>query len=276
MQKYTDKEYSNLPHVIMSSDKVWNPRVFDNIIERRYQTFKQIVNKTMDPTDTPPQLWFLCMSYVAYILNLVSDPTLGDQQPILRATGQVGDISPIFSFEWLEPVYFKANDSSFPKDSPEKFGYFVAFSENVGHSMTYKIWNKETNKIIDRSVVRSAESGSANKKALNNIQTETFQSNENMKTASKPIFNKLIGNQPHSTHGEPSYFEDKVRSPTAPAMDAPNFDISDIPIFRTPEGNYQALKLDEHDIPLRDSRGNYKYIPGIDPSNMQGRTFSKP
>ena len=34
-----------------------------NPFEQRYQTFKRIVNRTMDRTGTPPQFWFLCMSF---------------------------------------------------------------------------------------------------------------------------------------------------------------------------------------------------------------------
>ena len=66
------------------------------------------------------------------------------------------DISPILTFSWMEPVYYKRHDSHFPSDSQESLGYFVGFSEHVGHLMTFKIWNKDTNKILDRSAVRSA------------------------------------------------------------------------------------------------------------------------
>ena len=43
-----------------------------NPFERRYQTFKRIVNRTMDRTGTPPHLWYLCICYVAHVLNRVS------------------------------------------------------------------------------------------------------------------------------------------------------------------------------------------------------------
>ena len=52
-------------------------------------------------------------------LTELSDRTLGNKQPILRASGTAGDISPILSFQWLEPVYFKTHDTSFPSESPE-------------------------------------------------------------------------------------------------------------------------------------------------------------
>ena len=128
-----------------------------NPFERRYQTFKRIVNRTMDRTSTPPELWFLCMSYIAYVLNRVSDPTLNHRQPIMVATGSIGDISAITTFQWLEPLYYR-NDTrqiTFP-DTGEGFGHFVGIAENVGHTMTYKIWTKQTGRVIERSSVRSA------------------------------------------------------------------------------------------------------------------------
>ena len=127
-----------------------------NMFERRYQTFKRTVNRTMDRTGTPPELWFLCMQYTAYVFNRVSDPSLNFRQPIFVATGQIGDISSILPFRWLEPVYYRAEDSHFPSTPTEHFGYWVGISEHVGHAMTFRIWNKTTGKIIDRSAVRTA------------------------------------------------------------------------------------------------------------------------
>lgn len=69
-----------------------------NLFERRYQTFKRVVNRTMDRTNSPPELWYLCMQYIAFVFNHVSDPSLNHRQPIFVATGQVGDISPILTF----------------------------------------------------------------------------------------------------------------------------------------------------------------------------------
>ena len=65
-------------------------------------------------------------------------------------TGAAPDISVLLRFTFYEKVYYKT--------SPESLGYFVGISENVGHAMTYKILNPETNSIIFRSEVRSADS----------------------------------------------------------------------------------------------------------------------
>ena len=140
--------------------QIWTSEPYyqhQNPFERRYQTFKRIVNRTMDRTGTPPHLWYLCICYVAHVLNRVSDPTLHYQQPYLVTTGQIADISSITAFQWMEPVYYKLNSSefSFPKSAEGK-GYFVGFSATIGHAMTFQLYIPNTNNILHRSVLRSA------------------------------------------------------------------------------------------------------------------------
>ena len=91
-----------------------------------------------------------------FLINVVSDPTLNNQQPIFRATGRQGDISSLTAFSWLEPVYFKLDDSSFPSQSSEILGFWVGIAEHVGHAMTFLVWHPKTNKILPRSTLRSA------------------------------------------------------------------------------------------------------------------------
>lgn len=76
------------------------------------------------------------------------------------------DISVLLQFQFWEPVYYAKYDEKFPSDSTELLGRFVGISENVGHSMTYKILT-EDDKIIHRAVARSAlkTGGFDNKKA---------------------------------------------------------------------------------------------------------------
>ena len=52
-------------------------------------------------------------------------------------------------------MYYKKYDGKFPKDSDESVGRFVGISENVGHSMTYKILTAD-GKVISRAVARTA------------------------------------------------------------------------------------------------------------------------
>ena len=87
----------------------------------------------------------------------MSDSSLSFKQPHLVATRQVADINAITSFQWMEPVYYKLDSSefSFPQ-SNEAMGYFVGFSDTVGHELTFQIYLPSTGKIVDRSAVRSA------------------------------------------------------------------------------------------------------------------------
>ena len=66
-------------------------------------------------------------------------------------------MSPLLRFHFWEPMLFNIEDASFPSDSPEERGHFVGISENAGHDVTFKILNSSTNKIINRSNVRSAK-----------------------------------------------------------------------------------------------------------------------
>ena len=54
-----------------------------------------------------------------------------------------------------EHVFFNTEDASFPSDIPEERRRFMGISENVDHDVTFKILYVSTNKIINRSNVRS-------------------------------------------------------------------------------------------------------------------------
>ena len=54
-------------------------------------------------------------------------------------------------------VYFPRYLDSFPSDTTEDIGYFVGFSENVGHSITFKVLTLDTRKVLTRSRVRPAK-----------------------------------------------------------------------------------------------------------------------
>ena len=127
-----------------------------NPAERRYQDLKRIANRLMDRTGSPPSLWLLALQYTAFLLNHTSCASLDKAIPMTILTGVTQDISILLCFHWYEKVYFRANESSFPSESPEQSGYFVGFAENVGNALTFAILTIDTNKIIYRSEVRSA------------------------------------------------------------------------------------------------------------------------
>ncbi len=126
-----------------------------NPCERRYQTLKTMTNTMLDRSGSPANTWLLCLMYVAIILNLSYNWTLGGV-PLQRAEGSTPDISPLLRFYWWEPVYFKVDDAPFPSTSREERGHFVGLSHNVGHAMTFKILSDQSLTVLHRSNVRSA------------------------------------------------------------------------------------------------------------------------
>jgi Reverse transcriptase (RNA-dependent DNA polymerase) len=67
-----------------------------------------------------------------------------------------------YAFYWWQPIYYMANESSFPSESKERRGHWVGVAENWGHAMTWKIRTDDTRKIIYHSSVRPATSDSPN------------------------------------------------------------------------------------------------------------------
>jgi hypothetical protein len=110
----------------------------------------------MDLTGSPPQTWLLALMYVCFVLIFTASASLNWRTPMEILTGSTPDISPLLSFQWWEPVYFKLDDASFPSDLRERRGRFVGISGHVGHAMTYMILTDDTQKIIHQSNVRTA------------------------------------------------------------------------------------------------------------------------
>jgi hypothetical protein len=94
--------------------------------------------------------------HVCLITNLAAHASLEYAIPLQVLDGVTPDISPLLLFDFYKPVYYKANESSFPSESMEKHGCFVGISENAGHVLTFKILTDDTKKIIYRSIVRIA------------------------------------------------------------------------------------------------------------------------
>ncbi len=143
-----------------------------NPFERRYQDIKRKTNRMLDRSGCPPACWLLCMMYVVFVMNHTFNQGI-KAVPLQRLTGSTPDISPILSFQWWEPVYYKLDDSAFPSDSPEARGRFVGIAEHVGHVMTYKILTDDTKKVIYRSNVRSALKEKSHNLRLDPIDGET-------------------------------------------------------------------------------------------------------
>ena len=128
-----------------------------NYFERCYQTIKTYVNRIMDRTGSPPELWLLCLQYVCYVLNRLSVPSLKYDTPIHKATGKWGDISALLHYHFYKPVYYKVRKKpQFPSESTERKGYWVGVAEHVGDELTYLVLTADTWKVIPHSKIRSA------------------------------------------------------------------------------------------------------------------------
>jgi hypothetical protein len=61
----------------------------------------------------------------------------------------------------VEPVLYLDPVSKFQwSETTERPGYFVGFSDNVGHALTFKILKNDLVTVLHRSVVRSAADAS--------------------------------------------------------------------------------------------------------------------
>ena len=131
-----------------------------NAAERRYKTVKHNINKVMNLVGAPAYCWLLCLQYVCFIMNRMALQSLHWRTPHEVLHGSTPDISMIYRFKFYDKVYFKRDESrggeNFPSASDEVLGRFVGFSENVGHSMTYKVLTDDTLKVLYRSRIKLA------------------------------------------------------------------------------------------------------------------------
>jgi hypothetical protein len=77
--------------------------------------------------------------------------------------GVVGapDITYFLMFYWFEPVLYLDPVSKYSvSETTVRPEYFVVFSDNVGHALTFKILKDESVTVLHRSMVRSAADAS--------------------------------------------------------------------------------------------------------------------
>ena len=118
----------------------------------------------MNMSGAPRSCWLLCMQYVCFIMNWMALPSLKWRTPYYKLLhGETPDISMIYRFKFYDRVYYKrttpwgvgTSDTSDSHSSQDELaGFFVGFSESIGHSMTYKILTDDTSKVILRSRIR--------------------------------------------------------------------------------------------------------------------------
>jgi len=99
--------------------------------------------------------------YVAFVLNHTWSNNIKNV-PLTALLGVTVDISVLLCYHFWQQVYYKAVEPGFPSDSKERLGHIVGISEHVGHALTWKILDVETNKVLYRSLCCPATDDAAN------------------------------------------------------------------------------------------------------------------
>eukprot|EP00984_Skeletonema_dohrnii_P031889 scaffold24984_cov234-Skeletonema_dohrnii-CCMP3373.AAC.1 len=110
-------------------------------VERMIQELKKFSNWVLNWSDAPPEAWFSVFEYVTFIMNRTAKETLDWRTPVEALTGQTPDISMLLHFTFWEPVFIKnyqGSGKNFPSESNEIIVRFIGFSEDIGHSCTFK------------------------------------------------------------------------------------------------------------------------------------------
>ena len=144
-----------------------------NFAENRYATIKSATNRVMNRSGAPADCWLLALMYVCYVLNVLSSATLGWIPPLQVLTGQTQDTSALFVCSFYEPVYYDPHYDGFPSANNEELGRWVGVATHVGDALTFKILTP-SNKVIYRSVIRSALDPSSRNKRLASLGGETL------------------------------------------------------------------------------------------------------
>ena len=137
-----------------------------NPAEWRCRTIKAWTNTITNRTGAPAYCWLLTLQYECYILNHISTTSLGDQVPLQVLYGVTPDISIILLYTFYQPIFYATHDQHFPSESEERAGYWVGFADHCGDSLTHKVLDAETLRIIHRSALRPRTLKNPNKRLV--------------------------------------------------------------------------------------------------------------
>jgi hypothetical protein len=105
--------------------------------------------------------WFWIVKYLADAHNVKPDESLSWATPWSKPRGETPDISAFLQFKFYEKVYYYNPDQKY-SGTKEKPGYWLGVADNVGDRLCFHILTTDTHRIIERSVVRSAERSPVN------------------------------------------------------------------------------------------------------------------
>ena len=146
------------------------------------------------------------------------------------------------------------DDPRFPSETVEGHGHFVGIAESVGNFLTFKILTSDTNRVICRSAVRSAETFDKNQRAEmgRKLHTPPLVDDRNIAAPDSEDGNV--------TQDVPQGLQDVPQGPTSPP-DVPYDESKQPPKVVTSRHDHT-----EDDTPLPS-------MPIMDPQDLVGRTF---
>lgn len=104
------------------------------------------------------QVLYWMAKYLADIHNISADETLDWATPWSKRKGETLDILAFLQFRFYERVYYMDPDDKFPV-MKEKTGYCLGVTQHVGDALCFFILSTDTHIVLERSVVRSDETG---------------------------------------------------------------------------------------------------------------------
>jgi hypothetical protein len=121
-----------------------------NHAEREIQDVKKALIHLMNVTNTPTNMWPLCVEYICLLKNHTARSSLKDRMPIEKRTGSTPDISKFLTYRWWEPVYYLNEEGT------ECLGCWAGVAEHVGDELTYVVVSNKTGHAMYRSDLRTA------------------------------------------------------------------------------------------------------------------------
>ena len=155
LRAYNTSDWQSEPHHQNQNPDEW-----------MYRTIKVWANTIMNRTGASAYCWLLTLQYVSYILNHISTGSLGGQVPLQVLYGVTPDTSIILLYTFYQPIFYATHHQHFPSDSEERAGYWVGFAEHCGDSLTHKVLDAETLRIICRSALRPRTLKNPNKRLV--------------------------------------------------------------------------------------------------------------
>ena len=223
-------------------------------------------------------------------MNRTARRRLRWRTPYEVVTGTTPDRSNLFIMPYRTKVYYKrytSGKAAQPKRIIEEPGLFVGFAENIGHSLTFKIYSLTTDKIIYRSRVRIARD-------IPNIRSDRISEEHKAQSSDDRVLTQTVTDQGNGEKEEPledindDSEDDKIREvPTTESTnDVPTpLRLSDIDergayipgvtnvetevLRRKEETNEDQRKWSVYDTVL----GDFDTYPSIELDHLKGRSF---